>query len=353
MQKTEPNQRITIDGSQGEGGGQIIRSSLALSAVTSMPIKLENIRAGRSKPGLLRQHLTAVRASAAICGADLRGDSLRSSTLEFTPAQISGGEFQFSVGTAGSTSLVAQTILPALMTAAEPSSVKLTGGTHNPWAPPLDFLARCFIPQLAKAGPIVNADLIKHGFYPAGGGEIHLKVQPSKDLSGFQLLDCEESFSPRVTAIVSNLPRSIADRQCNTIRRKSQWADANYEVVEVESPIGPGNVVMIEIQRQSVTELFIGHGKVGVKAEQVARSVLKEARAYLARRVPVGEYLADQLMMPMGLAAAQGHRSAFRSGPLSMHSRTHVAILERFLPIQIDITEHDNGNVDVVFGPRL
>lgn len=352
MSKIHSTKRITIDGSQGEGGGQIIRSSLALSAVTATPIRLENIRAGRKKPGLLRQHLTAVRASAAICNADVRGDELRSSALEFTPSEIVGGEFQFSVGTAGSTSLVAQTILPALTRANAPSRVTLSGGTHNPWAPPLDYLARCYLPQLEKTGPKVSATLAKHGFYPAGGGEIRLEVQPSESLSGFQLLECGESFTARVTAIVSHLPRGIAERQCKTIRRKSNWTDASYEVIEVDSPIGPGNVVMIEIEKPEVTELFIGHGKLGVKAEQVARSVLKQARAHLAKRVPVGEYLADQLMMPLGLAAAQGHRGAFRSGPLSMHSKTHIDVLKTFLPILVSVTEHDDGNVDVVFEPQ-
>ncbi|WP_182867899.1 RNA 3'-terminal phosphate cyclase [Stieleria mannarensis] len=343
--------RITIDGSQGEGGGQIIRSSLALAAVTGTPIRLENIRAGRKQPGLMRQHLTAVRAAAEVSGAEIAGDTLRSSWLEFTPGGLRGGAFRFAVGTAGSTSLVAQTVLPALTFAATPSTVTLTGGTHNPWAPPLDFLQRCYLPQLAKAGPQVDASLVRHGFYPAGGGEIRLDVRPQASLTGFELMDGESSYTPKVTAIVSQLPRTIAERQCDTIRRKANWGDASYDVIEVDDPIGPGNVVMIEIERPSLTELFIGHGKLGVKAEHVARSLLKQVRAHLARRVPVGEYLADQLMMPMGLAAAQGHTSTFRTGPLSLHSQTHLAVLKRFLPIQIEVSEEDDGNVRVKFGP--
>lgn len=349
MTETRTQQRLTIDGSQGEGGGQIIRSSLALSAVTSTPVRLENIRAGRKQPGLMRQHLTAVRAAAEVCEAEVVGNDLRSSVLEFTPGPIRGGTFRFAVGTAGSTSLVAQTVLPALMSATDPSAVTLTGGTHNPWAPPLDFLQRCYLPQLAKAGPQVRATLIKHGFYPAGGGEVRLDVRPCESLSGFEVLNHEDSFDVRVTAIVSQLPKSIGERQCDTIRRKSNWTNAQYDVVEVDQPIGPGNVVMIEIAKSSVTELLIGHGKLGVKAEQIARSLLKQAREHLARRVPVGEYLADQLMMPMGLAAAQGHRSAFRTGPLSLHSRTHIDILKRFLPIEIEVDEDADGNVVVRF----
>ncbi|QDV88351.1 RNA 3'-terminal phosphate cyclase [Planctomycetes bacterium TBK1r] len=351
MTPSPTQSRITIDGAQGEGGGQIIRSSLALSAVTGTPIRLENIRAGRKQPGLLRQHLTAVRAAAEVSGAAVSGDQLRSSVLEFTPGTLRGGDFRFAVGTAGSTSLVAQTLLPALASAGEPSTVTLTGGTHNPWAPPTDFLQRCFLPQLAKAGPRVDVSLTRHGFYPAGGGEIRLQVQPQASWSGFELLDCEPTFTSKVTAIVSKLPRGIAERQCDTIRRKSNWENARYEVMEVDEPIGPGNVVMIEIERASVTELFIAHGKVGVKAERVARSLLKQVRAHLGRRVPVGEYLADQLMMPMGLAAAQGHTSAFRSGPLSMHSQTHLAVLKVFLPIEIDVQE--DNDVIVRFRPQV
>jgi RNA 3'-terminal phosphate cyclase (ATP) len=343
---------IEIDGSQGEGGGQIIRSSLALSAVTCQPIKLTNIRAGRSKPGLMRQHLTAVHAAGEVCNADIDGAEIGSKSITFKPNQIRSGDYRFSIGTAGSASLVGQTVLPALMMAEAPSTLTLEGGTHNQWAPPFDFLQRSFLPQLAKAGPKVTASIDSYGFYPAGGGKFQLGITPSKELSGFELLESGSKPEPNVTAIVAGVPRSVGERECETIRRKTNWSSRSFHVHEVEKPIGAGNVVMIEFACKNVTEIVTGFGKVGVKAEHVARGTLREARKYLAAEVPVGEYLADQLMMPMGLAASQGRTSAFRTGPLSMHSKTHIDVLKRFLDIKIDVDEGGDSNV-VRFTPNV
>ena len=340
---------IEIDGSQGEGGGQIIRSSLALSAVTGQPITLTNIRAGRKKPGLKRQHLACVAAASEICDGEVVGAELNASSFTFKPGQIEPGDYSFKVGTAGSTSLVAQTVLPALMIADAPSTLTLEGGTHNPWAPPFDFLQRSFLPQLAKAGPVVNATLDAYGFYPAGGGRFRLEINPSQTLKGIELLHRGSKPVPTVTAIVSGIPKSVGERECDTIRRRMSWSEKCTRVHEVKDPVGPGNVVMIELASDSVTELFIGIGKVGVKAEQVARNVVREAKTHLASDVPVGEYLADQLMMPMGLAAHGGNKSSFRTGPLSMHSQTHIDILKTFLNITVDVAQQDDGSFVVTF----
>ena len=342
---------IEIDGSHGEGGGQIIRSSLALSTVTGQPIHLTNIRAGRKKPGLLRQHLTADQAAAEVCGAKVEGAELGSQTVTFEPSQIRGGDFHFRVGTAGSTSLVAQTILPALMLAEEPSTLILEGGTHNPWAPPFDFLQRTFLPQLAKAGPQVKAEIDSYGFYPSGGGRIRLTITPCQELTGFSLLDPLGKFEPRVTAVVAGIPVAVGERECSTIRRKANWSPASLCVHNVEDPIGSGNVVMIELVTEQVTELFIGFGKMGVKAEYIARGVFRDARSHIKMNVPVGEHLADQLMMPMGLAASGGRKSEFRTGPLSMHSQTHLDVLKIFLDIQIDVEEAEDQTNVVRFLP--
>ena len=344
---------IEIDGSQGEGGGQIIRSSLALSAVTGRAIEVTNIRAGRKKPGLKRQHVTCVNAAAEVCSATVSGAEMNASEFTFDPGPIRGGDFHFQVGTAGSTSLVAQTVLPALMLADEPSTLTLEGGTHNPWAPPFDFLKRTFLPQLAKAGPQVTASLEAYGFFPAGGGRFALEITPEKELNGFDLLDRGSKPKPSVTAVVAGIPATVGERECDTIRRKMAWSQKCLHVVEVEDPIGAGNVVMIELESANVTELFIGIGKVGVSAEQVARGVLREAKKYLATDVPVGEYLADQLMMPMGLAASQGQTSSFRTGPLSMHSQTHIDVLKTFLDIDVDVQEQADSSFVVRFSPAV
>ena len=342
---------IEIDGSQGEGGGQIVRSSLALSAVTGTPFRLSNIRAGRNKPGLQRQHLASVHAATEICEAEVTGDELGSFALAFTPGKIRSGDYTFAVGTAGSTTLIAQTVLPALMLAAYPSSVSFGGGTHNPFAPPYDFLQNCFLPQLEKAGPKVETEIQNYGFYPAGGGVFEMKIQPAEKLSGFELLDRgADAATPKVTAIVSSLPAHVGERECDTIRRKFGWDEKCCEVYEVAEPTGPGNVVMVELAYPNVTEMFSGFGKVGVRAEQIARNVARDVKAYLNGDTPVGEYLADQLMMPMGLAAAQGQQSAFRTHELSLHSKTHIDILKTFLSIRIDVEEAGNERI-VRFAP--
>ncbi|MGH7202433.1 MAG: RNA 3'-terminal phosphate cyclase, partial [Planctomycetaceae bacterium] len=169
---------IDIDGSHGEGGGQIIRSSLALAALTGQTVRFRNVRAKRSRPGLQRQHLTAVRAAAEISAAELDGAELHSREFTFTPHAIEPGEHRFSIGTAGSTTLVVQTVLPMLLTAAGPSSLMLEGGTHNPHAPPFDFLARSFLPLINRMGPRVEAALDRPGFYPAGGGRFEVRIEP-------------------------------------------------------------------------------------------------------------------------------------------------------------------------------
>ena len=357
---------IQIDGAQGEGGGQIIRSSLSLSAVTAQPIELTNIRAGRKKPGLLRQHLTAVRAVAEICDAEVDGAELGASALRFIPSKPKAGEYHFQIGSAGSACLVAQTVLPPLMMAdslaADPtdgddeglsriSTVTIEGGTHNEWAPPYDFLQRVFLPQLGKMGPNVEVELDRYGFYPAGGGQLRMTIEPAEQLTGLALCETQGNPKPHVTAIVSKLPRAVGERECEVIRRKSKWSEKAFSVVEVEDPVGPGNVVLIEWTAGNVTEQFTGFGKRGVSAENIARGVFREWKQHVKLGVPVGEYLADQLMLPMGLAASQGKLSSMRTGPLSLHSQTHLHILQRFLDIEANV-EEDGDGVRVEFRPR-
>src|SRR2546428_9297761 len=159
---------ITIDGSFGEGGGQILRTALSLSLATGTPFRIENIRAGRKKAGLLRQHLTAVLAAAEIGAAEIEGATLGSTMLTFTPKSVRAGEYRFAVGTAGSGTLVFQTILPALLRASAATRVTIEGGTHNSAAPPFDFLDRTFLPLIRKMGATVSLKLERYGFYPAG-----------------------------------------------------------------------------------------------------------------------------------------------------------------------------------------
>jgi RNA 3'-terminal phosphate cyclase (ATP) len=343
---------IAIDGSQGEGGGQIVRSSLALSLVTGQPVMLSSIRAGRSRPGLMRQHLMAVRAAAEISEALVRGAALRSSELVFQPGPVRCGNYRFRIDSAGSATLVLQTILPGLMLADGVSTVQLEGGTHNPWAPPYDFLAGVYLPLLARMGPTVEPHFERHGFYPTGGGRFSVTIHPARRLGRLELMQRGEVRARRVRAVVADLPLHIAERECHTIRQLSGWDRQCFETERLDDPRGPGNVVMIQIAAQYVSELFTAFGRKGVRAEQVARQAYREAQGYLDADVPVGEHLADQLLLPLGIGAWQGTGGGrYRTQPLSGHSRTHIQVLQQILGLSIRTSTDDDGQVTVEVDP--
>ena len=209
---------ITIDGSQGEGGGQILRTSLALSLVTGQPFRMERVRARRQKPGLLKQHLTAVEAAKMVGCAEVEGAALSSQTLEFRPGPVTPGNYRFAVGTAGSATLVLQTVLPALLTASGHSTLTLEGGTHNPMAPPFDFLARSFMPLIHRMGPCVELELKRPGFYPAGGGQFHARIEPAKKLSRLDLLERGSITGRQTRILVSKLPEHVGQRELAVAR---------------------------------------------------------------------------------------------------------------------------------------
>jgi RNA 3'-terminal phosphate cyclase (ATP) len=328
---------ITIDGSTGEGGGQILRTSVALSLVTGRPFRIENIRAGRKKPGLLRQHLTAVQAAAAVSQGRVSGAELGSRSLSFEPSEVRGGDYRLAVGTAGSATLVFQTVLPALLFARDRSRLTLEGGTHNPKAPPFDFLARTFIPVLRKMGAALSVTLEAHGFYPAGGGRFTAEIEPCEGLGGIALMDRD---TPRIhaRALVASLPESIGKRELSVVRERLQLDRAVARVQHIDSSVGPGNIVMIDIESESVTEVISGFGVKGVSAEKVASDACDEATRYLAVNVPVGIHLADQLLIPMAL----GGGGSFRTVEPTPHTVTNAEVIRRFLDVTIAF-EHESG----------
>jgi RNA 3'-terminal phosphate cyclase (ATP) len=342
---------LTIDGSHGEGGGQIVRSSLALSLVTGQAVTIHNIRAGRSKPGLMRQHVTAVQAARKVSDAKVSGAEIGSFQLVFKPHRVRAGDYTFRIGTAGSTTLVLQTVLPALMIAEGVSTVTLHGGTHNPFAPPSDFLERVFLPLLARMGPRVTMRLVRPGFFPAGGGQLQATIQPAGLLTPFDLLERGDFKKQRVRALVANLPQHIAQRENETIAGRTGWPPSCFLIEQAPASPGPGNVVMIELESEHVTELFTGFGQRGVRAEQVAGTAADAALRYIDSGVPVGEHLADQLMLPLGIGAWQGRGGGtFRTAAPSAHAMTHIEVLRAFLDIRIDTKEVDAGLWEIRVG---
>jgi RNA 3'-terminal phosphate cyclase (ATP) len=318
---------IQLDGSQGEGGGQILRSALTLSMITGTPFRIERIRAKRKKPGLLRQHLTAIQAATEISDARVEGTTPGSQTLVFAPQAIRGGDYRFAIGTAGSCTLVLQTVLPALWYADAPSTLTVSGGTHNPFAPPADFLIRAWLPQMRRMGAVTAIELLRHGFYPAGGGEVRASVAPSR-LARLELVERGALRAMRADAIVAAVPGNVARRELEVVARAFSGIDT--QIRELPQREGPGNALLVEIAHEHMTELFTAFGERGLSAETVANRVVKEARTWLASGAAVGEHLADQLALPIALAGG----GRFITCTQSSHLATNLAVIERFLPVR-------------------
>ncbi len=322
---------LTIDGSMGEGGGQILRSSIALSIITGTPIAIENIRAKRDKPGLRRQHLTAVLAAAGICGATVDGAHVGSGKLTFLPRKLKPGDYHFDIGTAGSTTLVMQTVLPPLMLADAPSRLLLEGGTHNVHAPPFDYLERAFVPLVNRMGPRIQLQLERHGFFPAGGGRVRVQIEPSSKLSPLVLVERGTTLRREARALVAGLPTTIAERELAVIKSRLGWNDDELVAHDLGQGYGPGNVVLLEIESAHITEIFTGFGQRGVPAEAVATGAADEAREYEAADVPVGPHLADQLILPLALAGG----GSLVTMPPTLHTITNIEVVRMFLPVTV------------------
>ena len=337
---------ITIDGSHGEGGGQILRSALSLSAATGKPFVIDKIRAGREKPGLMRQHLTAVKGAAEICGARIDGAEVGSTRLLFEPGELRGGDYTFNIGTAGSTMLVLQTVLPPLAMAAEPSRVTLSGGTHNPQAPAFEFVDRAFFPLLRLMGYRMQGRLVRPGFYPVGGGEIRIEIGARGELSPLSLRERGALNSCLAEAMVANLPIHIAERELARVAERLGWSEGQLARRAEKRAAGPGNCVMLTIVHEHVTELFLSVGRRGVSAEDVAEQAIAEAESYLAGSAPVGPHLADQLLLPMALGAG----GAFVTGEPTAHTMTNMDVIEKFLDVPLDAVCAESGEWLITVG---
>ena len=331
---------IEIDGSEGEGGGQILRSSLSLSICTQRPFVIRNIRAGRERPGLLRQHLTSVKAAAEISDATVAGAEMGSRELSFQPGPVRAGSYVFAIGSAGSCGLVLQTVLAPLITASGSSTVRISGGTHNSAAPPFEFLQRVFFPLLASIGARVELELIRPGFHPRGGGELHARISPFAETQRLQLHERGALVKSYAEAFVAALPIHVAQRELGVVRRRLQWSDDQLLLRGLRNDVGPGNALAVTMEYENASEVVTAFGERGVPAEEVAEDAAAQARVYLDSTAPVGEHLADQLLLP--LALAQG--GSFTTTTTSQHLLSNVLIVERFTERRVKIEASAAGH---------
>lgn len=330
---------ITIDGSEGEGGGQVLRNSCALSLVTGEPFRIDNIRGGRSKPGLMRQHVTAIEAACVISGAECSGLMVGSTELTFRPGPVVPGEYHFAVGTAGSTGLVLQTVLMPLVLAGGPSRLVLEGGTHNMMAPPFDFIERSFLPIINRMGPGVTARIVRHGFYPRGGGRIEVEITPAP-LTPIDCMSRGELLSTGGQALFAGLPFEIAERMLARARRDlASWPDDAFALRELPADQGPGVILLLEAQFAHVTEMVSGFGQLGVPGERLAKTSAARMNGYLQGTAFAGPYLADQLVLPFVLAGG----GSFTTVKPSQHLLTAIEVAKQFTGRRIELAQQDGG----------
>jgi RNA 3'-terminal phosphate cyclase (ATP) len=331
---------ITIDGTMGEGGGQILRSSLTLSALTGQPLTLTRIRAHRPKPGLQRQHLMAVQAAAQVCQAEITGAELGSGTITFIPHAPCAGDYVFDIGSAGSTTLVLQTVLPILLASDGPSQVRISGGTHNGMAPTVEFLCESFLPVLQSCGVSATIALERHGFHPAGGGTLVATIQPWRETIALDLRQRGKLLGQHAEVLLANLPAHIASREAEALKHGLHWSRTDISERSVAAH-GPGNAIIARLRYTHVTTVFSAFGELRKPAEQVAQDCVKQVRRYAEHSAPVCEHLADQLLLPL----ACGGGGCFRTLKPSLHTRTNAAVIAAFLGEVVSMVEDDEGAV--------
>lgn len=342
---------IFIDGSSGEGGGQILRTSLSLSAITGRPFEIENIRARRAKPGLRPQHLKCVEAMAEVCGAKVRGAAVGSVFLRFEPAELRAGDFVFDIGTAGATSLVLQTVYLPLSLLEEPSTVSITGGTHNPFSPCFHYLQEQWLPLVTQAGLHISLKLDRLGFYPVGGGKIRAAIKPAVPRA-VQITDRGKLENFRGVSFVANLDREIAERQKRRALRtlgKREGIKAMQIQVETFKAPSPGTAIYLTAEYEhGARACYFGLGERQKRAEEVGEEAALPMGQFLDSEATVDQFAADQLMLPLAIASGP---SEFITACSTEHQRTNADIIARFVEVKIEIQELESGASKVRIDP--
>jgi len=326
----------TIDGSYGEGGGQILRTSLALAALTGRELEIFNIRARRSKPGLRPQHLQGVKAAAAICAAEVRGAEIGSQSVRFVPGTVRPGDYRFNIGTAGSTSLVLHTIyLPLALAADGPSAVTITGGTHVPMAPCFHYLDLQWRHFLERIGLSVSVRMKTAGYYPRGGGEITAAIKPAEHVNVLTISDRGKLVRIRGISSVTGLPMSIAERQKKQAEKRLASIDCPVEIDTLDlKGVAQGTMLLLLAEFEHSRACYYGLGARGKRAEAVADEAVEPMLRFIGGAAHIDEHLADQIILP--LSTARG-TSSFITTRVNSHLLTNAEVIRRFLPTKIDI----------------
>ena len=337
---------IYIDGSYGEGGGQILRTSLSLSLITQQPIHIDNIRSGRKKPGLAPQHLTCIKAAAALCNAQVHGDKIGSQMLEFTPnTSIKSGNYTFDVtevqqsGSAGSVTLILQTILLPLALGDHPSQITIKGGTHVPFSPPVNYLENVYFSYLKEMGIDVNLKLISYGWYPQGGGEINVMITGQSKINGLSILNRGKLNQIKGAAIVTELPAHIPQRMASrgeNLLKETVFRTKIKAMREKGRFAGAGIFLTAEYEHSRAG--FSALGKIGIPAEDVAKNACEELLEFHQTGAPIDEHLGDQLLLPMALAA---DNSEYKVSVISEHLKTNIWVIEKFGIAAINLDENE------------
>jgi RNA 3'-terminal phosphate cyclase (ATP) len=323
---------IAIDGSFGEGGGQIIRTAVALSAVTGIDISINNIRVNRPQPGLKAQHLTAVRTAAALTHADVTGLELGSTSVIFRPKGIFGGHYNVDIGTAGSITLLLQCLMPTAAMSPETVTLDIIGGTDVAWSPPIDYLSNVLMPVLTSMGLDCSIHIQKRGYYPRGGGSVRVVINPS-ELTGIDL----KKRSCDIVGIShsSNLPEHVVQRQADAAAEALEGAGYSSSIdLETTNNVSTGSGITLWSGNMGGSAL----GKRGLPAEKVGRAAAREIIIELDSGADVDVYLADQLIPYMGLAGV----GSFTVREISKHTSTNIWVVEQFLKIKFKIKTENN-----------
>ena len=344
---------LQIDGNYGEGGGQILRTALSLACILKKPVEIVNIRKGRRIPGLQPQHLTSVTACKRISRAEVEGDQLQSVSLRFSPREITGGEFSFDVAekkrSAGSTSLILQTLFLPLSRCEGGSNIKVLGGTHVPWSPPFHYLREIFAPAVKKLGCGIELDISKWGWYPKGGGEVRCTIEPTAKFSAIDLTERGKLLKLSGVSAVSNLPDSIAERQRSQAMRvlKGKGLSPDIELVQAPS-IGQGTFFFLKAEFENSVAGFGALGERGKRAEKVAQEACDDFLLFMQSDAAVDPHLADQLIPYLALADG---KSTFTVSKISKHLLTNIWVVKQFLKTEISVEGREGAEGKVMVGP--